>query len=281
VRGEFVDMEDLHGGQFLVGGKNIVGMWLTVGIAIAYYLFSYFRGYPRKQFWLAFAGLGMILGVVATLSIGASIGLLTVALGIVWLRPRLMSRLRLLILALFILILVFSGPLSDRLQSQQLTTFDSNWGTNRGELWMAGIHTIGDHPLFGIGTAPARRIAMLNYVESWFIQNWYELGILVVPHNIFLSVGVDIGLPGLFMYLLLLNSLYLSLLKIRSLPIYALDPLIRNLTNILLISLLAFWVQGMGLSVHLDKLMWFFMGAAVALARIAAREEMISRGSSV
>lgn len=266
-----IDLEKLHLAPLVIGDRNTAGMWLTLGLPFVYYLYGYYKNEPRKRFWLLLAGGGMLAGAVATLSIGVAIGLVVMFAMIVWLQPGVTARLRLLVLAGLVTFLIFSGPLSQRLQMLNLTTLDESWGSNRGELWSAGYHTILDHPVFGIGLDPARRSAMMLYIQSWFIQQWYAAGVLVVPHNILLSVGVDIGLPGLVLYLAMLGAVFLLLWNLRRR--LAGRPSLQVFANILLVAIMTGWAQGMGLSVHLDKMTWFLMACTIALANITSLEK--------
>ena len=271
-----ISMESLHLANLGIGGKNIIGMWLTQGIVFVYYLFNHYKNEPGKRFWLLTSGGAMFAGALATLSISVAIGLSIMVALIAWLQPRVIARLRALTLGIAIILIIFSGPISERMQNQNLTSLDENWGTYRGAIWEAGYRTIMDHPVLGIGLKPARRSAMMKYTDIWFVQQWYALGILVVPHNIFLSVGVETGLPGLVLYLALLSAVFFLLWNLRRREEYLEAFSLQVFANILLVALIVGWVQGMALSVHLDKIMWFLMGSAIALGQIA-RNEMLSQ----
>ncbi len=272
-----ISAESLHLVRFGTGDKNIVGLWLTLAIPFAYYLYGYYKNEPVKRFLLLVNGGAMLAGALATLSLGVVVGLCAMIVTIIWLQPNVAARLRFLVLGIILVPLIFNGLIIERLHDQQLLTIDEAWGSNRGALWVAGARTILDHPIFGIGLDPAGRIAMLKYVNLWYVQQWYELGILVEPHNFFLSVGLDIGLPGLILYLLLLVFLFFSLLSVRRKLKYSHgSPEIQVITNSLLVALMVGWVQSMALSVHLDKLMWFLMAFAVALIHITNDEQGIN-----
>lgn len=273
ITSQEISMEVLHMVRFATGDKNIVGMWLTLGLPFVYYLFGYYKNEPGKRFWLLLAGGAMFAGALATLSISVVVGLSVMIAMIVWLQPGMMARLRMLVLGVVIVLLIFSGPISERLQNQQLTNFSESWGTYRGEIWQAGFRTILDYPIFGIGLEPARRLAMMNYIDTWFIQQWYARGILVVPHNIFLSVGMEIGLPGLALYLALLSAVFFLLWNLQRRLGYRETSLLHVFVNILLVALATSWVQGVSLSIHLDKFMWLLMGASIVLANIARNKE--------
>jgi len=266
---QHISMDALHLVPLDIGDKNVVGLWLTLGIPFVYYFWSLYSREPAKRFWLLCAGVSMLAGIVATLSIGALIGLGVIVVLIVNQQPQISARIRNTFLGAVLLAIIISGPISERLAERDLTSLDTSWGTYRGELWLAGYRTILDYPVFGLGLAPARRSIMLNYIEQWFIQDWYRQGILLAPHNIFLSVGVDIGLPGMILYMIILGTVLISLVRLNRRFENQTDSFLRILPKILLIALIGGWVQGMGLSEHLNKFLWFLMGCVAVLARIS------------
>ena len=265
-------MNRLHLASLATGDKNIVGMWLTLGIPFAYYLYVYERK-PANRFWLVLSGVGMLAGAIATISIGVSIGLSVMVALIVWLQPKVSSRLRMLVAGGALLLLIFNGPIADRLATQDLTSLDSSWGSYRGEIWNASYHTILDYPLFGIGLVQERRIVMLKYINSAFFQSWYDHGVTIMPHNILLSVGLETGLPGLVIYMGLLAAVFGTIWKLKRRFQDGQDELMRTFAHLLLVAMLTGWVQAMGLTVHLDKLIWFMLTAPLALANIVRLED--------
>ena len=265
-----ISVERLHlTGLQAFGDKNIIGLWITLGIPFAYYLFEYYKDEPGKRFWLLVAGVSMLAGALATLSVGVVVGLCVMLILIVWLQPSGSARLRFLVLGICLIPLIFNGFIVQRLQNSQALNLGDEWASNRGELWNAGVRTILDHPVFGLGLDPVRRIAFMQYIHTWFFQRWYQLGLLVSPHSIILEVGVDIGFPGIVLYILLMVSILFSLWKLRRSPVYHEDRLLQAYTKIFLVALVGGWAQGLAQNVHLDKLLWFLMGGALALFQIA------------
>lgn len=273
LSGIFTSVLDLRHSSFLaVGGNNIIAMWMTMGLSLVYYMFHYYKGRRWQRFILLILAGTLFTGHLFMFSIGGTLGLLVLGYAIFAFEQHSSTKIRFLLFGLFVVIFVLSGPISERFDTRNITSFDSNWGTNRGELWMAGIQTIQDHPAFGIGLQQARRIELVKHTQSLFIHNWHTIGILTVPHNIFLSIAVDTGLPGLIFYLGMIISITYGLWKIQRYRNLPNQLLVTTLTKGLLVALITGWVQGMGLSVHLDKITWFLMGSAIALSHIVSQD---------
>ncbi len=92
-------------------------------------------------------------------------------------------------------------------------------GTERLGIWRAGIRHIKEHPIMGCGTDNA----------YYAIEPYY--GIMKMPHNEYLGMGVNLGIPGMALYLAALLSLLIDRLrKLRRLPDMALVSLCCALT---------------------------------------------------
>ncbi len=93
-------------------------------------------------------------------------------------------------------------------QLQQVADALSSTGTvtslaGREEVWSRAIYMLEDMPLTGIGMGAFDRVQPLLY--PFFLSS----GVVHHAHNLFLQVGVDLGLPGLIAYLALwIGSVY-------------------------------------------------------------------------
>ena len=269
ITGYDVTAEGIHAATLTIGEKNSVGMWLVMGFPFALNLFEYHRFQFRKRFWLLISATFMIAGILATLSIGAFIGLLVTFALQAWYQPNVSGRFRYFFFVIALLVMAAIGPLASRLQDRQLLSFNG-----RGFIWRAAIQTIANHPFWGIGSSIMRnQQAMLPYLnDAPFVQYWKNMNLFIVPHNIFLSVGVEIGIPGLLLYLALLGAVFLSLrrlrLNIKKLPNKTTALYLTYFSNALIISTSSALVQGMALSAHLDKYVWLIFGLIVSTANI-------------
>jgi O-antigen ligase len=194
--------------RFAAGGHdpNDVAMTLALALPIAWYLGLTARG-PLVR-WL-FRGY-LPLGLLATALTGSRGGLLTsiVALLVIPFTMRLSAgRLVGTVASLCLcgaLVVVYVPPkVMQRLSTTGTEIEDKRFG-GRFTLWRAGVHAFMQRPVLGYG------------VGSFVRAVTPELGDrALVAHNSFLSVLVEEGLIGLWLYLTMLCSVYFS---IRRLP---------------------------------------------------------------
>ena len=69
-------------------------------------------------------------------------------------------------------------------------------GSNRGVIWKNTIKTMLEHPVIGVGTDNVQR-----YIDNQ------------IPHNEYLQVGANLGIPGLIMYLAALATCFAYMIK--------------------------------------------------------------------
>lgn len=76
--------------------------------------------------------------------------------------------------------------------------------------WKHGLEMIGDHPLLGVG--------YFNFAPYYAVHHPDDIlfGTAQLPHNIFIQIGTDVGLLGLFIYCGLLISGFRSTRAIRN-----------------------------------------------------------------
>ena len=104
-----------------------------------------------------------------------------------------------------------------------------------------------------------------------YLNYWIDKETLIAPHNMFLSVGVEFGLIGLFLYSLIILLTVLSLLKTILEHYKKKNPINRGLllfSQMAFVTLIAGLVQGMVLSVHLNKHIWFILGFTLSISVI-------------
>ncbi len=68
----------------------------------------------------------------------------------------------------------------------------------RVENWVMGLGIIADHPILGVGVDRSEAMAY-DYLPSWSTAHRYTQAAL--PHNLFIMVGADGGIPALALYL--------------------------------------------------------------------------------
>jgi putative inorganic carbon (hco3(-)) transporter len=230
-------------------------------ITIGLLTFSW-KGLSRlERSWTFVAALCIGAVVVLTKSRGAWLSLVVVLVLVALLRWRWWSLLGLLIPLGMLVYYVFSSPALEILVSADAL------GGIQGRLEIASraIYMIRDFPFTGIGMGSFQEVADLLY--PFFMFSPEEI---VHAHNLFLQIGVDLGLPGLIAWL----SIFL-LVIFCSIKIFSLGRLMNNgwysgLGAGLLGSHLALTVHGLTDAVTWGMvrpapLVWVIWGLAVSL----------------
>jgi O-antigen ligase len=170
---------------------------------------------------------------------------------------------------------VLLGAASDRYWQQMgtiLTDTDYNQTAEGGRLqiWTRGVGYMMTHPLFGVGAAnfePAE--GMLSPYANR--QQW---GVGVkwnAPHNSFLQIGAELGIPGLIVFIAMIGSALLALHRLerssrrRSVPL-AVPP---QLVQALMASLIGFVVGAFFLSLAYSELLYMLLALAVGAHKVA------------
>jgi hypothetical protein len=266
----------LHDNRLAVNNINGIGMWLTVGLPFALQLgCGGVQLYRAHRYVLGLCAAFMVLGIVSTLSLTAHLGL-AVSLMLVFLYSQNRSRrLGLVFLGAVTVGMVLVSPLMERLDYQLWLVQEQDpiyWGTKRGLAWYTGLQAIRQAPLLGHGPGPEGvTAAVLPYLPLDFLKRIVSAErVVFIPHNAFLSVGAEIGLPGALLFLTLLASVIIPLWH-QALPGPARAGNARMLYmgQAILIGLIPVLVQNMALSEHLNKYLWLLLGAGLAFIRIS------------
>jgi O-antigen ligase len=115
--------------------------------------------------------------------------------------------------------------------------------THRTVLWAAGLEVFRDHPFLGVG-AGAYGHAIVRITD-----------VALIAHNTFISVLVELGIVGALLLLILLASMFSSVLRLK------------NVEKWLWLAVLAAWVTG-ACSVTWEnrKITWLLFGLVAAQA---------------
>lgn len=255
--------------------SGIWGMRITKGLPFAIYLSTgSFGNNLLRKLLLYCCILFMILGPISTLSINAVVGLMATIGVIVLLTKNRVLQIRALILGILVLCLIAYSPLVDRINAQRSTFASSDyfsWATERGLTWYTGYQIIRQAPVFGVGpTDTAILNASWNYLPTDVKAEKLLVGKEgVQPHNLILSFGAQLGIPGLLIFIVLL---YIVLIRLWSVIRWQwrvnFDKKYTLWGQALLVGLIALLIQSMAISVPLDKYLWLILGASVAYIRL-------------
>ena len=236
-----------------------------------------------RLWWVINAGIGAILlgALLLTQSRGGLLGLAAVVAGLIFMpinaresggKKKGPNRF-LLSLGVLLLSAVVWSQLPPAARERFATVLDlgndynldPNNNTSRGQIWTRGVHATLARP---IGYAPRT----FNMVE------WRYGGQFYAPHNSIVQAMVELGIPGLFlflrMYFLAWRGLQRSrrhLLSRQSLSNEQKDQLV--FARILQVSLVGNIVAGFFLSMAYANLLWTTFGICMALIAIAARDD--------
>ena len=247
--------------------RNDFALALNVILALTLYLAFASRGKHEK--WLLWGAAGiMALCVMMSQSRG---GFLTLA-GIVLftmvrvrgikLRYRLLPPIIVAVSLLFV-----PAEIKDRLGTLLNPTEDYNFDHEVGRIaiWKRGLRYLGDRPVMGVG--------MENFpvAEAMFGGLARNQGKArgAVTHNSFLQVAVEVGLPGIFLYMAMLGSAVLRLGRLRTrFDRLRADPQARDLVlaaDFTMVSILGFCIGGFFLSMGYTPMVFSLMALTAGL----------------
>ncbi len=214
----------------------------------------------------------MIGGIVATQSRGGLIAMLTAVFVMVVTQGR--ERIGALILtlaaAVAFAVVVFPSDVFDRYST--ITEYQEDESAmTRLAVWKAGIRMFGDHFLTGTGADTFELVYGEQYLDGQFGPAWRA------AHNSYIQIAAELGICGILIWLAILASAFLSLLKSRSLlAMLDQDPSgessletkhLRDLSAALLASLTSFLVGAFFLSRGYDLLLMVLIALIAVLLR--------------
>lgn len=203
-----------------------------------------------------------VVAVGATYSRGGFLTLMTIIATYLWCLPG-KARRRLLVaiicLGIVALPLIPSGYWS-RLST--ITDIHADQTDSAQERWtdmLKSVHIIAAHPVVGVGAG--MDVLALNNARG---DTWRHV------HNIYLEYGVDLGLPGLLLFLLLYYQVFKNARLARRLSSDRPEhETLYRLSESILVVLIAFGVSAFFHPVAYEFYFYYIAGLAVAVGSIA------------
>lgn len=228
---------------------NELGLTLALGLPMAWYL-SLSQPHRRIgwiwQLYVPLAGTAILL----TASRGSFLTALVALVIIPWTQGRLRLRAKVALYAFIVgsLVLVSNFVPEASLERLRSTRADiaAGYFGGRGAIWSAGLEAAREHPLAGVG-AGAFEAAVAPTLQGD-----------LASHQVLLSILVEDGIVGLF--------LFLAMVAAVTKPLRHLPPLQRRFSVVLLLALA---VGSLSLSWDHRKQFWFVLG--VLAAQVAQR----------
>ncbi|WP_162458845.1 O-antigen ligase family protein [Desulfosarcina ovata] len=188
------------------------------------------------------------------------------------------SKHRLKILIATIAILMISYQL---LPNQQKVRFEDmgkdDTSIQRLLYWKHGLQMIKEHPLLGVGYYNFVPYYKLHYNEDIIIPHHAKLGIVELPHNIFIQIGTDTGFTGLTIYFGLIIMAFYHTSKIGKEAVMANDLFIYKLTKGMNLALVGYLVAGQFVSVAYYPFFWMHITFVAIIDAMWKNERRIAQ----
>jgi O-antigen ligase len=242
-------------------------------------------GFPLGAMWLLrgrgpgryFAGLVSALAVVTVLLTRSRGGLVGLCMVMVLLLVRASSRQRLSAAVVIFICVVILGAFGSKEYWDRMATiwgggdrpttassgYDASgvWGARWG-VWQAALRLMLEHPVIGVGPGA------FEVAEG---QSHGGVGKWSSAHNAFLQIGVELGIPGLALFVFLLYRTVKNCRRVirlaRQQPGMATEAWLARSVEL---SLYGFLIVGFGLSQAYSSMLYFLIAISVALSRIAS-----------
>jgi len=175
-------------GFFQNSGEFGIQMCIFLPLVVAFIL-ALREYWPRWARWVAWGVAGTaITGIVASSSRGALVGLAGVSL---WMLLKSRHKFRALVATVVLAGLVYGiTPPEQKARFQAIGRDDTS--ISRTTNWKNGIEIMNQYPVLGIGYANWRKYHAVNY------------GTDLLPHNVFIEAGAELGYSGLAGFLALI-----------------------------------------------------------------------------
>jgi putative inorganic carbon (hco3(-)) transporter len=188
-------------GFFQNSGEFGIQMCIFLPLIIAFTLAL--RSYwPRWLQWVGWAIAGTaVTGIVASSSRGAFIGLGAVVL---WLLLKSQKKFRALLITIAVVGLVYAIT-PDKQKDRFRVAGDDETSISRTTAWNQGMEMMHDFPVFGIGYSNWTKYRIIRYGNN------------VLPHNVFIQAGAELGYTGLLAFFALIGCTFVINRRTRKL----------------------------------------------------------------
>jgi O-antigen ligase len=176
------------------------------------------------------------------------------------------------VVASVLVLLVAAGAASAKFWNEMgtiLTPNDYNVSEDSGRLqiWQRGVGYMLSHPVFGVGannfsTAEGTLSPLAQRQQFGFGVKWNA------PHNSFVQVGAELGIPGLLLFLALLASAFAALRQLNKRAVATKARGHPQLAQPLTASLLGFVVGAFFLTLAYSEMLYTLLALVVALQKL-------------
>jgi probable O-glycosylation ligase (exosortase A-associated) len=260
-------------GDSIIGANNNLGLALNMALPFLWYLGHEERGYLKVVLYAAF--FLCIPGIMFTYSRASALTIPVVLLAIF-----LKGRNRLLIVGSVLAGIIFAIPLvPDRFWDRQETVLSyekDGSAMGRIENWKFCWALALDRPLTGGGFQFHTHDTVAKYAPEYLFQN---NNILRDTHSIYLGILATHGFPGIFFFLMMIASCFISCEQMQRKVRYRTDlDWVKSYCCLVEVSFLALLVNGAFVNMEYYDLVYDLV-AVVASLRIVCRGLMDETGS--
>lgn len=254
VKGVSKDMA-IPGGQ-MTDNNDFMAATVSILPMLVYLAFSY-RG---KLKGVAKAG-GLFVALLSTAAIvfsqsrGAALGLTASVMLYVGMVSK--KKIRdgvILVSVASIVLLLLPQEFWDRMSTIKVGAEQTEGSAQqRMAMMTAAFWAVVDNPIFGVGP------------DCWLAVAFQYSGMNFDPHNIWLKLTAEIGIPGLILYLVALGATIWQLFQVRSAAAKRRDVESGNLATALIMVIIGFILPSTFLSHPFAEWLWAWLGIANAL----------------
>lgn len=267
--------------RVFVGGMydpNDLALLMVSSLPITYMLFNIEKRFVKRIF-LGTTIILSLLTIVLTKSRGGFVGMSVLLGSFILIKTNINTsrfnfRKAAIIGLLVVLGLTFTSP---AYEERMRTIFgNSDEGSGRIGLWKRTIEMIKEKPFLGFGVGnftssygirlSSNKFKNMPSPEDWAPSAW------ATAHNSFLLVAVELGIPGLIIFLSILGSCLRSFRKIRRYALQQGNDLIFFSAGMLSLSFLSFIICAFFISSAYSNYLFFLVGMAVMLGGLAEVE---------
>jgi putative inorganic carbon (HCO3(-)) transporter len=233
----------------------------------------YFLHATRRWLWRFLIGVCLIVLMIGFVRAGSRGGLLALgAVGAFMVLRYSAIPLRWRISATALVALVVVLMASDRYWDQVgITMSDQDYNmteeSGRIRIWERGFGYMLQYPMFGVG--PNNFGVAEGTLSPFASRQQFGIGVRWnAPHNTFVQVGAELGIPGLVLFLLMIASAFAALRRVRRTG----DDSHAQPTAALIASLLGFVVGAFFLSLAYADVMYMLMALAVGQHKVLTEQ---------
>jgi O-antigen ligase len=222
------------------------------------------------------ASLLYLLAIVASQSRGGFVALLALAVLFALRLRHKRSGWMLLGFGLVVLTVLFLAPAAywDRMatllarDSGTAGSYDEGglWSA-RWTIWQTGLQLVLEHPLLGVG---AGAFSVAEGLSHGGLGKWSA------PHNSFLQVAGELGLPALVIFVVLIVGAIRTCRRVTAATSESPEGPVAQLASALELSLYTYAVAGFALSQAYAYLLYVLLGLAATLPRLAGMSMVVS-----